>query len=89
MTLALACHPHREPMLLSYLLPLSRHASSPTPTDPTFPKVSASVPPQSVEKNRPDMFKLEFRLNLGGKKGTVGIIVISFTCAMAGHATVV
>ena len=27
-------HPHREPMLLSYLLPLSRHASSQTPTDP-------------------------------------------------------
>ena len=26
--------PHREPMLLSYLLPLSRHASSQTPTDP-------------------------------------------------------
>ena len=29
-----SCHPHREPMLLLYLLPLSRHASSQTPTDP-------------------------------------------------------
>ena len=36
-----SCHPYREPTVLSYLLPLSRHASTQTPTDP-----KASLPSQ-------------------------------------------
>jgi hypothetical protein len=41
-------HPHREPTALSYLLPLSRHTSSPTPTDP-----KATLPSQCHPTTQP------------------------------------
>src|SRR5271168_3493360 len=57
-------HPHREPKVLSYLLPLSRHTLSPTPTQRQLCLPSVTLPhnpnhpnplPQAIP-NKPPYF---------------------------------